>query len=83
MRAALGTNILVYAEGVNGAARRKEALDLLRRLPQEATVLTVQVLGELFNVLVRKAGRPRDDSRNALLAWCDAYRVVETSSKSC
>lgn len=79
MRVALDTNILAYAEGVNGAARRGEALDLLQKLPQEATVLPVQVLGELFNVLVRKAGRSRDHSRDALLTWGDAYALAETS----
>ena len=59
MRVALDTNILAYAEGINGAKHPDAALDLVHRLPQEATVIPVQVLGELFNVLVRKAGKPR------------------------
>ncbi|MGD9538740.1 MAG: PIN domain-containing protein [Alphaproteobacteria bacterium] len=79
MRVALDTNVLAYAEGVNGPERRSAALELVRRLPQEATVIPVQVLGELFNVLVRKAGRPRGEARNALLSWRDAFPVVETS----
>jgi len=48
-------------------------------LPQEATVIPVQVLGELFNVLVRKAGKSRADAREALLSWRDAFPVIETS----
>lgn len=79
MRVALDTNVLAYAEGVNGADRRLASLDLIQRLPQEATVVPVQVLGELFSVLVRKAGRPRADAREALLSWRDAFPVVETS----
>ena len=29
MRVALDTNVLVYAEGVNGAAKKKQALELM------------------------------------------------------
>ena len=47
VRIALDTNVLAYAEGINGAERRDAALALVRRLPQEAAVVPVQVLGEL------------------------------------
>ena len=57
MKIALDTNVLAYAEGTNGAPMRDKALELIRRLPQGAIVLPVQTLGELFNVLVRKAKR--------------------------
>ena len=79
MKLALDTNVLAYAEGVNGAANQAVAIDLVRRLPEAATVLPVQVLGELFNVLVRKAGRPRVEARGAILSWRDAFALVETS----
>jgi len=79
LKIALDTNVLACAEGVNGAAKRSVAIDLIRRLPQDATVLPVQVLGELFNVLVRKAGRSRVDARDAMLSWRDAFALVETS----
>ena len=81
MKAALDTNILAYAEGLNGATQRDAALDLLGRLPQADVVLPVQVLGELFNVLVRKGGRSRDDARTALIEWRDAFPVTETSAE--
>jgi predicted nucleic acid-binding protein len=68
-----------YAEGADGGARRDTALDLVRRLPQERAVLPVQVLGELFNVLIRKAGRSRSEARDSILAWRDAFPLVETS----
>lgn len=80
MRVALDTNVLAYAEGINGAERRDVALALIRKLPQEAGVVPIQVLGELFNVLVRKAGKSRRAARDALLSWRDTFSVVETSS---
>ena len=79
MKIALDTNVLAYAEGVNGSGRRDTALDLVRRLPQDATLIPVQALGELFNVLVRKAGASRTDAREAILAWHDTFPVIETS----
>src|ERR1700690_2312754 len=79
MRLALDTNVLVYAEGVNGAAGKKAALAILEKLPQASTFLPVQVLGELFHVLVRKAGRSPERARAAILGWQDAFPLIETS----
>jgi predicted nucleic acid-binding protein len=73
MKVALDTNVLSYTEGTNGAAMRDKALELVQRLPQGAVVLPVQTLGELFNVLVRKAKRRPTRARAAVLSWRDAY----------
>ena len=59
---------------------RAKALELVQRLPQESIVLPVQTLGELFNVLVRKAKRRPVRARTAILTWRNAYPVVETSA---
>ena len=80
MRVALDTNILAYAEGVNGAARRTIALNIIEKLRAESTFLPVQVLGELFHVLVRKAGRTPKRARSAILSWQDSFPQIETSS---
>jgi predicted nucleic acid-binding protein len=80
MRVALDTNILVYAEGVNGATMKVAALDLIQKLPADMTVLPVQTLGELFNVLVRKARHTRAHARNTIINWRDAFSLVETST---
>ena len=80
MKVALDTNVLAYAEGANGAAKRDKALELIQRLPPAAIVLPVQTLGELFNVLVRKARRRPAAARAAVLSWRDAYSTVETSA---
>jgi predicted nucleic acid-binding protein len=55
-------------------------LKLIQRLPQESIVLPVQTLGELFNVLVRKARRRPIRARSAVMSWRDAYPVVETTA---
>ena len=80
MRVALDTNVLAYAEGANGVTMREKALKLIQRLPPGAIVLPAQTLGELFNVLVRKAKRSPVRAREAVLSWRDAYEVVETSA---
>ena len=80
MRVALDTNILAYAEGVNGAAMKRTALELVERLPEGAVLLPVQTLGELFSLLVRKAHRTPAKARKAMLSWKDAFPVIETSA---
>lgn len=78
MKAALDTNILAYAEGLNDGSKREQAWRLVERLP-ENTVIPVQALGELFAVLVRKARRAPADARTAVLRWEYAFPVAETS----
>lgn len=80
MNIALDTNLLAYAEGVNGAAKKEQALRLLQKLTPDVTLVPVQALGELFHVLVRKAGRSRADAHTAILSWGDAFPLVDTSN---
>jgi predicted nucleic acid-binding protein len=76
---ALDTNVLACAEGVNGAAMQEAALALIEDLPRESTLVPVQTLGELFNLLVRKAGWTRPSARAAILSWGDSFASVETT----
>jgi predicted nucleic acid-binding protein len=78
VKLALDTNVLAYAEGVDGEERRAKAMALVARIPQDVGVIPAQVLGELFNVLVRKAGRSRETARDALLSWRDAFSTAPT-----
>ena len=52
---------------------------MIGKLPTEATLLPVQALGELFHVLVRKAGRSPERARTAILSWQDTFPLIETS----
>ena len=79
MRLALDTNILVYAEGLNDATRKAQARNLLSRLAGADVVLPVQVSGELFRVLVRKARRTPSDARIAVESWQDLFGSEPTS----
>jgi predicted nucleic acid-binding protein len=79
VRVALDTNILAYAEGINGAAGKADALGLIQQLPGSAVVLPAQALGELFQLLVRKASRTVAQARDAILGWRDAFPLIETS----
>lgn len=80
MTVAIDTNVLAFAEGINGAHNRDEAIALLRALPPESTMVPVQALGELFAVLVRKARKSRADASLAVLSWGDAFPLIETSN---
>ena len=58
----------------------KEAiLTLFQALPQETTLVPVQALGELFNLLVRKARRTRASARSAIQSWGDSFAPIETT----
>ena len=82
MKVALDTNVLAYVEGVNGEARQQSAIALLQALAKGATLVPVQALGELFNVLVRKPGWARDRARTATLTWRDAFPLAPTTEAS-
>jgi predicted nucleic acid-binding protein len=79
MRVALDTNILVYAEGVNGAERKQRAHAVLGAFAEDEIIVPVQALGELFAVLTRKARWTAAVARDAVMAWHDAYDVTATS----
>jgi predicted nucleic acid-binding protein len=81
MKIALDTNVLAYAEGVNGAQKKAQALQLIERLPSGSVSLPVQTLGELFQLLLRKLKHTPAQARTAVLAWRDAYALIETSEE--
>ncbi|MGD0730787.1 MAG: PIN domain-containing protein [Terracidiphilus sp.] len=82
MKVALDTNILAHAEGVNGPDKKQSTLELLEKLPQDAVVVPVQVLGELYQVLVRKATRKPANARAAILSWRDTFAVAPTTTEA-
>lgn len=79
MRIALDTNVLVYAEGVMDDSRSREAIEIIQSIPSARIVIPVQVLGELFNVLVRKSGIPLIRVRATVLEWCESHPTANTS----
>jgi predicted nucleic acid-binding protein len=78
---AIDTNVLAYAEGLNDAAKQAAAVRVLEALAPEATFVPVQALGELYHVLVRKAGRTRIEAAEAILSWGDVFPLIESSGE--
>lgn len=78
MRAALDTNILVSAEELETTDRARAARNLVRDLPLGAGVVALQGLGELFNVLTRKARIPPAEARLRLEHWSELLDTVAT-----
>jgi predicted nucleic acid-binding protein len=76
---AVDTNVLAYAENVNGPEMKAAAVTLLRKLPPASTMIPAQALGELFSLLVKKAGRSRLVARDAVLSWGDSFPIIETT----
>ena len=81
MKAAIDTNVLAYAAGVDDDERRDAAIHLMRTIPPQNLLVPVQVLGELYAVLVRK-GRPRDLARDTILGWRDFFGVIPTTTEA-
>ncbi|HTU42479.1 MAG TPA: PIN domain-containing protein [Candidatus Aquilonibacter sp.] len=79
MRVALDTNFLAYAEGVNDGAKQKIAEHIIKQIPVDTTFVPLQVLGELFRVLVGKARRTPESARKSILSWQHSFPVIETS----
>jgi predicted nucleic acid-binding protein len=78
VKAALDTNILVYAEGVNDAAKAGMARSLMGRLGAHA-VIPLQVLAEFFHVLTVKARIPAEEARDLVSELSDLQPIVPTS----
>ena len=80
IKIALDTNFLAYAEGVDDVPRRNRAVEIIDKLSPERTVLPVQVLGELYNVLTRKAGQSVIQARERLAWWSTTFPLTNTTS---
>ena len=80
MRIALDTNLLAYAEGLNGEPRRTEARTVLQRLDDEDLLIPIQALGELVAVLTRKARRDRAQVRAVVQSWAEGYPLLPTTA---
>ena len=80
MRLAIDTNIFVYAHGVNGPDQSVSARKLIADLPVGETVVPIQVLGELFNVLMRKGRFSHRDAAKAVSDLSNAFRTADTSA---
>ena len=78
MIVAVDANILAYAEGIDDPQRQATAQAVMRGLPDDAVVIPLQALNELFNVLARR-GWGIGAIRQAIVTWHRSYAVAPTS----
>jgi predicted nucleic acid-binding protein len=69
----------VYAEGLGELAKCERATALITAVPMSSILVPAQVLGELFNVLVRKARRSPAEAQGAIRFWQDGCSVAPTT----
>ena len=74
----LDTNVLVYTYDNDSSLKRDRARELLARLEQateDVTVISTQVLQELYNILTRKLHDSPTLAKKKLLKWAKSEVV--------
>lgn len=79
MRAALDTNILVYAENFQAGKKHEQTLHLFRLIDPAEISVPVQVLSELHRVLTWKARLGAAEAAQRVQAYADAFAVAPTN----
>jgi predicted nucleic acid-binding protein len=86
MKIAIDTNILVYAEGAFGrvgdAQKVIRARAVMTELIDHEAVLPVQVLGELHNVLTRKAHIAPDIAKKTIIRLYTGFSIAHSSGQA-
>ena len=75
MRVTFDTNILVYAADSKSGEKHLVASDILHRASDADCVLTLQVLGEFFNVVTRKAKCDPAEAEGFVEDWRAVFPV--------
>jgi predicted nucleic acid-binding protein len=79
MRAAVDSNVLIYAAGVNDVGRYKQSVDLLERLGMASGVIPAQALAECHRVLTRKYQRAAHAVAQDIARWGALFDVAPTT----
>ena len=79
MIAALDSNIMIYAEGLNDDIRRDAARSHLLALGPDRVVLPLQAIGEMALAHIRLAKRNAIFAAERALDWRQRYAVQETT----
>jgi predicted nucleic acid-binding protein len=84
LRLAFDTNLMAYAEGLEGAAadapKRALALRLVAAAHAETIVLPRQALAELHAVLVRKGGFAPAEAARRVRRWAERAELIDTDA---
>lgn len=82
MRVAVDTNVLLYAEGLDDARRQILATDTIDRIGRDRIVAPVQVLGEVFRVVVRKARKTPGEAAEIVEGWRATLAIAATTTSA-
>ena len=80
VRFALDTNIMAYAEGVDGEDMQQLATGCLAHLPDGSVCVPVQALAELHYVLIRKLRVTRGEAGRRINVWIKSYATLDTTT---
>jgi predicted nucleic acid-binding protein len=78
---ALDTNILAYADRLNDARRAFLAIRMIGAFKVWQIILPTQVLGEFYNIQVRKFGVDAQEARRRVLAWSARFELRAATSE--
>jgi predicted nucleic acid-binding protein len=81
MSAAFDTNVLLYAEGVNGLERKTAIWNVLDRISAVSTYVPMQACAELFRALVLKFRWDRQQALTAVQSWQSAAHLAPLSAE--
>jgi len=79
MKAAVDTNILIYAFGLNDEQRYRRSFALMDALSLSGGVVAAQALAEFHRVATRKYGRPSVEATEQIEIWSDVFVVAPTA----
>jgi predicted nucleic acid-binding protein len=79
VRAALDSNIIIYAEDMFVDRRRDLALKLIADVPAGRLVVPMQAAGEALNWLIRKGKVPKALATLRVQGWLDKFEVQQTT----
>ena len=82
MKLAIDTNILAYAEGLNGEGMKGLALAAIAAVRGEDVLIPVQVASELYSVLIRKGGWRPSAAREAIARLTAIWPTVATDQET-
>jgi predicted nucleic acid-binding protein len=77
IKIAVDTNIFGYAAGIGAdPVKRPIAGALLNAIPSDDMIVPTQVIGEFYNILVRKGGYPPMLARKVIIDWTETITVA-------
>jgi predicted nucleic acid-binding protein len=79
MRAAIDSNVMIYAESLSDDPRCQMARNIVAVVDINVVVIPAQALAETAHWLLKKAGRSRSEAAESASYWRGMFRVEATT----